>query len=97
MQRPDTDKDVKDMYGTDLAIILDDFEVNLRGIDILEQCQYHYDEEVFKMAKKILLRFFEPESDDDPLVQYLESLECQNIRFGPPDFSRLPSTLEVSE
>ena len=56
------------VYGKDLAIILEDFEVNLRGIDILEQCQYHFDDQVFRMAKKILLRYFEPESEDDPLI-----------------------------
>jgi hypothetical protein len=48
---------------------------NLGGIDFLEQCQYHSDHEVYKMAQKLLLKYFEPDSEGEPLIKFLNSID----------------------
>ena len=47
----------------------------LGGIDALEECQVHSDHTVYKMAQRILLKYFEPDSDGDPIVRFLNSVE----------------------
>lgn len=59
VQRPCTPKDIKDNFGADLGVILDKFEQSYGGVEKLEKCQYHFDDEVYRMAQKIILRFFE--------------------------------------
>lgn len=37
-QKPNASHELSSCYGQDLDVILQDFEVNLQGLDILERC-----------------------------------------------------------
>ena len=45
--------------------MIDKFEVE--GLDALENCQYHSDPQVYKMSQKILTKFFEIDSENEPI------------------------------
>ena len=41
------------------------FETNLNGINILENCQLHHDSEIFKKTQKILIKYFQVDSEEE--------------------------------
>jgi hypothetical protein len=61
-------------FGSVFQKLVMEFE-SLGGLDALEECQFHCDHMVFKMSQKILLKYFEPDSDGQPLLRLLNSVE----------------------
>lgn len=61
-------------HGDVLDEILTVFEGELGGLDHLERCQYHPENSIYRLSKKILLKYFEREEETDQLILYLDSL-----------------------
>jgi hypothetical protein len=62
-------------FGEVYAQMVLEFETH-GGIDALEECQFHCDHTVYKMSQKILLKYFEPDSEGHPIIKFLNSVEC---------------------
>lgn len=63
-------QEVLESFGAIFDQMISKFEDE--GLDALESCQYHSDPQVYRMSQKILLKNFELDSDNEPIIQLIK-------------------------